>query len=250
VGSVDFASHLFLNEMRLNVLFFGLLKDVRKTASEHLTIADGSTVASVLAHYQTYFDEPTLRSIAVAVNQQYVKADHPLADGDEVALLPPVSGGSQSIVSNGFEQRVQLIRLPIDAERVVAAIKAGEDGAVVVFDGIVRNNTRGRATQYLEYEAYEDMAVAQMQQLAARARDLYPVRDIALIHRLGHLEVGETSVLVVVASAHRAAAFDACRWLIDTLKREVPIWKKEVFADGAVWAAGEPFPENIAAHQS
>jgi molybdopterin synthase catalytic subunit len=247
---VDFASHLFLNEMRLNVLFFGLLKDVRQTASEQLTVADGSTVRSVLAHYRAYFDGPTLQSIAVAVNRQYVRADHPLADGDEVALLPPVSGGSQSIVSNGFEQRVQLTRLPLDAEQVVAAMKAGEDGAVVVFDGVVRNNTRGRATQYLEYEAYEDMALTQMQQIAARSRDLFPVRDIALIHRLGHLEVGETSVLIVVASAHRAAAFDACRWLIDTLKREVPIWKREVFADGAVWAAGEPFPEHIAAHQS
>jgi molybdopterin synthase catalytic subunit len=233
--------------MRLNVLFFGLLKDARGSASEELSLGDGATVAAVLEHYGSYFDAATLRSVAVAVNRQYAKADHALADGDEVALLPPVSGGSQSNVPNGFMERVQLTRARIDAERVVAAMKAAEDGAVVVFDGIVRNNTRGRATRYLEYEAYEDMALTQMGQLAATALEKFAVRDVALIHRLGHLEVGETSVLIVVAAAHRAAAFDACRWLIDTLKREVPIWKKEIFADGAVWAAGEPFPESIVA---
>ena len=233
--------------MRLNVLFFGFLKDARGVASEELSLAEGATVAEVLEHYGSNFDAATLRSVAVAVNRHYAKADHALTDGDEVALLPPVSGGSQSNVPNGFTEQVRLTRAPIDAESVVAAMKAGEDGAVVVFDGIVRNNTRGRATRFLEYEAYEDMALAQMQQLATLALEKFAVRDVALIHRLGHLEIGETSVLIVVAAAHRAAAFEACRWLIDTLKREVPIWKKEIFADGAVWAAGEPFPESIVA---
>ncbi len=238
--------------MRLNVLFFGLLKDIRSAAFEPLTLAEGATVASVLAHYQAYFDEPTLRSVAVAVNRQYAKADQVLADGDEIALLPPVSGGSQSSVPGAAEGfgRVQLTHAAIDRDMVARAIKAGEDGAVVVFDGVVRNNTRGRATRFLEYEAYEEMALTQMKQLTARARELFLVRDVAVIHRLGHLEVGETSVLIVVASAHRAAAFDACRWMIDTLKREVPIWKKEVFTDGAVWAAGEPFPEPLTARLS
>lgn len=233
--------------MRLNVLFFGLLKDIRGVASEQLSLEEGATVASVLGHYGSDFEPATLRSVAVAVNRHYVKADHTLADGDEVALLPPVSGGSQSNVLNGFVERVQLTRERIDAERVLGGMKAAEDGAVVVFDGIVRNNTRGRATRFLEYEAYEDMALAQMGQLAAAALGKFAVRDVVLIHRLGHLEVGETSVLIAVAAAHRAAAFDACRWLIDMLKRQVPIWKKEVFADGAVWAAGEPFPDSIVA---
>src|ERR1700719_4402784 len=152
--------------MRLNVLFFGMLKDARGVASEELSLGDGATVAAVLEHYGSHFDAATLRSVAVAVNRHYAKADYALADGDEVALLPPVSGGSQSNVPNGFMERVQLTRTRIDAERVVAAMKAGEDGAVVVFDGIVRNNTRGRATRFLEYEAYEDMALVQMQQLA------------------------------------------------------------------------------------
>jgi molybdopterin synthase catalytic subunit len=116
---------------------------------------------------------------------------------------------------------------------------------VCVFDGIVRDNTRGRRTLYLDYEAYREMALEQMRELAAEAVAKFGVRDVAMVHRLGRLTVGETSVLIVVASAHRAAAFDACRWLIDSLKKTVPIWKKETFADGAVWATGEPFPEEI-----
>jgi molybdopterin synthase catalytic subunit len=134
---------------------------------------------------------------------------------------------------------------PLPSAEVIAAIKAGPDGAVCVFDGIVRNNTRGRETLYLDYEAYREMALRQMEALAAQAVAKFGVRDVALLHRLGRLYAGETSVLVVVASAHRAAAFEACRWLIDALKRQVPIWKRETFVDGAVWAAGEPFPEGV-----
>jgi molybdopterin synthase catalytic subunit len=117
---------------------------------------------------------------------------------------------------------------------------------VVVFDGIVRNHSRNRETVYLDYEAYEEMALKQMGALAREAIPRFGVRHVTLVHRLGRINVGETSVLIVVASAHRAPAFDACRWIIDTLKKTVPIWKKETFVDGAVWAAGEPFPESIA----
>jgi molybdopterin synthase catalytic subunit len=145
--------------------------------------------------------------------------------------------------------RVEIVDAPIAAEAVVAAMKAGGDGAVCVFDGVVRDNTRGRPTLYLDYEAYREMALEQMQRLAVDAVAKFGVRDVALVHRLGRLMVGETSVLIVVASAHRGAAFDACRWLIDTLKKTVPIWKKETFADGAVWADGEPFPEELAAER-
>jgi len=142
--------------------------------------------------------------------------------------------------------RIEIVDAPIVVEEIVGAIKAGSDGAVCIFDGIVRDNTRGRRTLYLDYEAYREMALEQMRGLAAEAVARFGVRDVAMVHRLGRLEVGETSVLIVVASAHRAAAFDACRWLIDTLKKTVPIWKKETFADGAVWADGEAFPEEIA----
>ncbi len=123
--------------------------------------------------------------------------------------------------------RIELTRGRIDAGGIVAAMKAGEDGAVVVFDGIVRNNSRGRKTLFLDYEAYEEMALTQMRALAEKAIADFGVRDAAMVHRLGGIEIGETSVLIVVASAHRSAAFEACRWLIDTLKKTVPIWKKE-----------------------
>lgn len=145
---------------------------------------------------------------------------------------------------------VEIVDGPIDAEEIVAGLKAGGDGAVCVFDGIVRDNTRGRRTLHLDYEAYREMALEQMKGLAAQAVAKFEVRDVALAHRLGRLVVGETSVLIVVASAHRGAAFDACRWLIDTLKKTVPIWKKETFADGAVWADGEAFPDAIALREA
>ena len=141
--------------------------------------------------------------------------------------------------------QIELTQEPIHTQSITASLKAGEDGAVTIFDGIVRNNTKGRQTLYLDYTAYEPMALQQMRTLAEDARERFRVRDIAMVHRLGRLEVGETSILIAVASAHRGVTFDACRWLIDTLKQQVPIWKKEVFVDGAVWAAGEAFPAEI-----
>lgn len=227
--------------MRVRVLVFGILKDMVSAPSTTLELPDGACACDLIDHYRERLPEcrELLDSVAVAVNREYVSADHVLQEGDEVALLPPVSGG--------VAEQIALVREPIDAERTVADLKRGEDGAVAVFDGIVRNNTRGRRTLYLDYEAYEEMALEQMRALAAKALADFAIRDVAIVHRLGRLEVGETSVLVVVASAHRAAAFDACRWLIDTLKKTVPIWKKEHFEDGAVWAAGEPFPPEISA---
>jgi molybdopterin synthase catalytic subunit len=141
--------------------------------------------------------------------------------------------------------RIETTDEVIPATEIAAEIKAGPDGAVCVFDGIVRDNSRGRKTLHLDYEAYREMALEQMRALAGEAVVKFGVRDVAVVHRLGRLFVGETSVLVVVASAHRGAAFDACRWLIDTLKKTVPIWKKEQFVDGAVWADGEAFPSEI-----
>ncbi len=137
------------------------------------------------------------------------------------------------------------MRERIDTAGVLERIKGPEDGAAIVFEGIVRDNTRGRKTLHLDYEAYEEMALGQMEDLAGEAIAQFKVRDVAIVHRMGRLEIGETSVLIVVASAHRGPAYEASRWLIDTLKRKVPIWKKEHFVDGAVWADGEPFPEDI-----
>jgi MoaE-MoaD fusion protein len=149
------------------------------------------------------------------------------------------------------EDIFSLVRETIDARTIVESLKAPEDGALVVFDGFVRNNFRGKPTLYLEYEAYEPMAYAKMREIGAHIRANFAIRRLAMVHRLGRLEIGETSVLIAVCSAHRAAAFDACRYAIDALKRGVPIWKKEYFAGGAVWAEGEkPSQQAISAPES
>ena len=230
--------------MRVRVLFFGILKDVVGKALDGIELPDDASVRDVLARYETQFPKlkEFLPSLAVAVNQQYAGPDTKLKPDDEVALLPPVSGGATEL---GHAGRSSIVREVIDTQKVVAGLKRGEDGAVLVFEGVVRNQTRGRKTLYLDYEAYEEMALEQMESLAGLALGQFQIRDVAIVHRLGRLEIGEASVLIAVASAHRAAAFEACRWLIDTLKRTVPIWKKEHFEDGAVWADGEPFPAEI-----
>jgi MoaE-MoaD fusion protein len=132
-----------------------------------------------------------------------------------------------------------LLRSPIDTAAIVRDVRAAADGAVVTFDGFVRNESHGRRTLYLEYEAYEAMALAKMREIGQCVHEKFAVDRLAIVHRLGRLEIGETSVFIAVSAAHRAAAFDACRFAIDTLKRTVPIWKKEYFEDGAVWADGE-----------
>ena len=238
--------------IEVRVLTFGVLKDWLGASAATVELRDGATVADLLARLADGRFPHTLRGIAVSVNAEFATTSHVLRAGDEVGLLPPVSGGAADPAGPSVEESLndgvatELIRSPIDAERLVAAAKRGEDGAVVVFDGIVRNHTRGRQTLHLDYEAYEEMAAKQMRELARAARTRFGVRQVTIVHRLGRLEVGETSVLIIVASAHRAQAFEACRWLIDTLKKTVPIWKKETFVDGSVWAAGEPFPENLA----
>jgi len=238
-----------------------VLKDWLGSSAATVELPEGASVAALLERLRTTLPAGAaaqiLGSIAVSVNAEYAQAAHILHDGDEVGLLPPVSGGAARAgaartaklldeSSRGENVTVALTRDRIDAEKIVAEAKSGEDGAVVVFDGIVRNHTRGRRTLHLDYEAYEEMAVRQMRELGLKARERFAIRQVTMLHRLGRLEIGETSVLVVVASAHRSAAFEACRWLIDSLKQSVPIWKKETFADGPVWAPGEPFPKEIA----
>jgi molybdopterin synthase catalytic subunit len=174
-----------------------------------------------------------------SVNQEFAEWRAPLASGDEVAFLPPVSGGAIPAGAAVEENLCVLVRTAIETSEIVARLKAPPDGAVVVFEGIVRNHSGSRTTLYLEYEAYEAMALGKMREIGEEMREKFAIRRYAIVHRLGRLEIGETSVLIVVCSAHRAAAFDACRYGIDTLKRNVPIWKKEYFSDGAVWAEGE-----------
>src|SRR6185437_4570637 len=258
--------------MRVQILFFGQLKEVAGRERDTLELPEGARVADLLRRYaevkpalQPYYDV-----MAVALNQEYSQAGAALHEGDEVALIPPVSGGrgedlrgkantpgeaaltperekaARSGDPGARDAKIEIVWEKIDSHAVVEAIKRPEDGAVAVFEGIVRNHSRNRRTLYLDYEAYEPMALKKLEGLADQARAQFAVREVAIMHRLGRLEIGETSVLIVVASAHRGAAFDACRWLIDTLKKTVPIWKKEHFEDGAVWANGEPFPEDVA----
>ncbi len=132
----------------------------------------------------------------------------------------------------------QLIREPIDIQKIVDDLQKPEDGALVVFEGVVRNNSQDKAVRYLEYDAYESMALKKIEEIGSRAKSQFAIRDIAIVHRLGHMNVGECSIVIVVASAHRGAAFEACRFTIDTIKEIVPIWKKEFYEDGEVWIEG------------
>lgn len=225
--------------MRIKLLSFGPLRSALPEGGAWREIPAGETVAGLIQSLQAegLFERTTLCSAAIAVNHEYADSSRALCNGDEVAILPPVSGGASG--------PVQLVREPIEADRIVNGVQSGNDGAVCVFDGIVRDNTRGRKTMHLDYEAYEEMALKQMHALREEAIARFGVREVAIVHRLGRLAVGETSVLIAVASAHRAAAFEACRYIIDTLKKTVPIWKREQFVDGAVWADGEPFPEAL-----
>ena len=227
--------------MRVRVLFFGQLKDITGITQEEAELSEGARVEDLFARYGSRFPrlEEFRSSIATSVNQEYATWRAPLVGGDEVAFLPPVSGGQQTAVTDDV---FQIVRDRIRTDEIVAALRAPEDGGLVVFDGFVRNNFKGQETLYLEYEAYESMACAKMREIGAEVRSRFPIHRLAIVHRLGRLEIGETSVFIAVSAPHRAAAFDACRFAIDTLKRTVPIWKKEYFVGGAVWAEGEVPP--------
>ena len=223
--------------MRVNVLFFGITHDLTGCAQEQVDLPEGENLEGLRRLYETRF--PRLLSVGnsliLAVNQEIAKDSAPLHDGDEVAFMPPVSGGA----SKDF---FRTTRDAISAAELARQLSAPEDGAVVVFEGIVRNHSRGRATLYLEYEAYEPMAIHKMEELGREAKQKFAIDGIGMIHRLGRLEIGETSVAIIVTAEHRRAAFEACQFAIDRLKQVVPIWKKEYFADGAVWAEGEGHP--------
>ncbi len=223
--------------MHIRVLFFGALKDVTGRAADQIELAEGASTGTVFEHYASAF--PKLRalerSILLARNLRFVSAPEPVAEGDEIAFLPPVSGGTADERGNFFA----LTREPIDSRALTARLLSGEDGAVVVFEGVVRNNTRGRRTLWLDYECYESMALRVMSEIGCDIAGTHKIGHIAMVHRLGRLEIGETSVAVAVTAPHRQAAFEAALEGINRLKRTVPIWKKEHFEDGEVWVEGE-----------
>ena len=220
--------------MQIKVLFFGRLRDIAGCSEDVLHLAEPASLGKLFEHYSARF--PLLGelrgSIVMARNHEFSVPSTLLADRDEVALLPPVSGGSD-------RHYVSLTREPIDSPALARRVADASDGAVITFEGIVRDNTKGRKTRYLEYEGYEPMAIKIMSDLAERITSAYPIGRIAMVHRLGRMEIGEASVVIAVASPHRRAAYEASRDAIDTLKRTVPIWKKEFFEDGEVWVEGE-----------
>jgi molybdopterin synthase catalytic subunit len=224
--------------MRVKVLFFGVLKDLVGKAEESLDLPAGTTLETLFSRYsQRYETLNTKRpSILFARNQEFAKPETILNDNDEVAFLPPVSGGSGS---RGDGHIFEIVRETIDSRQLVKKLQRPEDGAVVVFEGVVRNNTKGRPTTHLEYECYEAMAKEQMTRIGHEIAAQFAIGQIGMVHRLGRLEIGEASVVVVATAPHRKPAFEAALEGINRLKREVPIWKKEFFVDGEVWVDGE-----------
>ena len=230
--------------MRIKVLFFGLVRDVVGLREDSLDLPNGGRLGEVFEHYAARF--PRLQemsgSIVLALNQQFSTPSAPLAEGDEVALLPPVSGGSGPYthqIADPAGHFFALTRQTIDGSALSRGLLQGVDGAMVTFDGVTRNNTKGRATRYLDYECYEPMAVKTMAEIGREIAAAHAISRIAMVHRLGRVDIGESSVVVIATSPHRRAAFDAALEGINRLKRTVPVWKKEYFADGEIWVEGE-----------
>jgi molybdopterin synthase catalytic subunit/molybdopterin converting factor small subunit len=207
--------------MRVAVRLFAALRELAGARETALELDDGASVDDVWPALGLG-DEPA--GLVYAVNHAYVERGTPLADGDEVALIPPVSGGAFLLSDE-----------PLSLARAAAEVASDDAGAIATFVGTTRARSRGRDVVRLEYEAYEGMAEAEMERIARELRARHDVIDIAIHHRVGSVEIGETSVVIAVAAAHRAAAFDACREAIDTLKLTVPLWKKELYVGGEEW---------------
>lgn len=234
--------------LSVRVLFFGAAREAA-TDEAVLTLAAGSNARD--AFERLLDDYPELRrfraSLLVAVNQEYARnLDAELKDGDELAVFPPVSGGSEELtaeVESGAQDFFELTTKPIDVGEVARRIVPCRCGATVTLDGYAREWTRGRRTLYLVYEAYPAMALAEMRRLGEEAHRLFDIEHVGIVHRTGRTDIGETSVVISISAPHRRAAFEACEWAIRELKRTVPVWKKEFFEDGSVWVEGEGAPE-------
>ena len=237
------ASVILNDQMRAKVLFFGVLRDVVGIASEDAEFPAGADLRSVFDSYADRF--PRFRqmasSIVIAHNHEFAPLSASLSEGDEVAFLPPVSGGAAqpAAVESGAGHYFCLTHHAIDTRSLTAGLQTGAEGAVVTFEGTVRNNTKGRSTLCLDYSCYEPMALKVMSQIGRDIAAAHEVERVAMVHRLGRMLVGETSVAVIVTAPHRRPAFEAALEGINRLKRLVPIWKKEHFADGEVWVEGE-----------
>ena len=216
--------------MKVQVRLFARYREAAGRDRVELDLPEGGTVEAAWEAVTSRF--PSLSAYRpftlFAVGNDYVGPERSLRPGEELCLFPPVSGGSDDLVD--------LVAAPLSEKALVAAVEDPGAGAVVLFSGVVRDQTGGRRVKFLEYEAHAPMALAKMREIAAAARERHPgIRRLAIVHRVGRLEIGESSVLIAVSTAHRGEGFDACRFAIDTLKETVPIWKKEFFEDGEVW---------------
>lgn len=234
--------------MKVRILLFARLRDLLGTDSVELDSPDIESVGDAFRILRARHPELEAfsRSLLVAVNQEFADWNTPVAEGDELALFPPVSGGQTPLNADypvdAAGDIYQIVRQRIRTRGLVSQLTRDQDGAAVTFFGIVRNNTRGRRTTHLYYEAYESMALRKMREIGESLRQRWQVGQVGMVHRLGRLEIGEVSVAIVITSPHRGIAFESCRYAIDRLKQTVPIWKKEFFEDGEVWVEGECRP--------
>ncbi|HEX8267551.1 MAG TPA: molybdopterin converting factor subunit 1 [Pyrinomonadaceae bacterium] len=232
--------------MKVTVLFFGAAKEIVGAEQIEFDLPPQISAAAAFREIlQTYsaLSEKFGKSLLFAVNQTYANGDEIIQNGDELAIFPPVSGGSgESPKSDEIRTETGFFKLtfePLNVGEISRQVVPPTCGAIVTLDGFVREWTKGKQTEYLVYEAYEPMALAEMQKLGALARENFEIAHVAIVHRLGRLEIGETSIVIAVAAPHRRSAFEACEWIIKELKRTVPIWKKEFYADGSAWIEGE-----------
>lgn len=226
------------NEILVRLLFFGAARDAVGHDAVDVVLPKDTNVTGAFAEVLEKY--PALRrfgrSLLFAVNQEYARGDRRIEHGDELAVFPPVSGGSSASPPSDF---FEITTDPIDVGAVARRVVLPECGATVSLDGYAREWTSGRRTLYLVYEAYAPMALSEMRRLGHEAHERFEIAHLGIVHRTGKLEIGETSVVISVSAPHRRAAFEACEWAIRELKRTVPIWKKEVFEDGEVWVEGE-----------
>jgi molybdopterin converting factor subunit 1 len=215
---------------------FARLREQAGTDDENVELQAGSTVSDVYEALRRAHPalESNRNAVRAALNQEFADWDAVVADRDEVAFIPPVSGGA-----HGAGVLFELTARPLDARRMETAVAHKGAGAICTFTGVVRDSSRGRSVTHLDYEAYGEMATAQMRKIADEIGERWPEARVAMAHRTGRLEVGEPSVVVSVSSPHRAEAIAACKWGIDRLKETVPVWKKEHATDGTYWIEGD-----------
>ncbi len=221
--------------MKITVRFFALYREVAGKSHVEFDVKPGATVGTLVERLRRDYPGLPDTSLIIAVNTDFAGPDRALKDGDEVALLPPMSGGE----ADNMNDLISITREPIDAQAISDRVRKDTHGAVVTFTGVVRNNFSGKRVLHLEYDAYPEMAVKKLKEIAREIGDKWGLQDIAVVHRVGRMKVGEAAIVIAVGAPHRKEAFAACQYAIDRIKQVVPIWKKEFYEDGSTWVGAE-----------